>query len=152
MWMVCWTILMGFNAPAPGDFQLGDCAFLTGVWVSQGQDVMQEEHWMSPAGGIMVGMHRDVRPNGSSFFEFLHIEQRADGIYYLASPRGKAPIAFKLIEKGSDRVVFENPNHDFPQKIIYVLREGKLVARIEGLQDGELSAMEWQWSSVDAVP
>ena len=34
-------------------------------------------------------------------------------------------------------VVFENPQHDFPQRIIYRLeKDGSLLARIEGVNQG----------------
>jgi hypothetical protein len=43
-------------------------------------------------------------------------------------------------------VVFENPAHDFPQRVIYHLKDdGTMVASIEGLQDGQLRTEEWVW-------
>jgi len=43
-------------------------------------------------------------------------------------------------------VVFENPEHDFPQRILYRLDGGMLHARIEGVVDGEPLSSEWTWS------
>ena len=45
------------------------------------------------------------------------------------------------------RVVFENPVHDFPQRIIYWKDGADLRARIEGTQKGKEGSMEWRWSS-----
>jgi hypothetical protein len=37
----------------------------------------------------------------------------------------------------TNEVVFENPEHDFPQRIIYrLIANGKLLGRIEGVVDG----------------
>ncbi len=46
-----------------------------------------------------------------------------------------------------DGVVFENREHDFPQRILYWLDgEGRLHARIEGPAGSGERAMEWVWS------
>ena len=46
-------------------------------------------------------------------------------------------------------MVFENPEHDFPQRIIYTRSEDRLQARIEGDVGGEIRAETWQWSAED---
>ena len=69
------------------------------------------------------------------------------GTVYFASPRSAPPTAFKLIETGDKRVVFENKNHDFPQRILYWTdAKGALHARIEGPQGGKTVAEEWVWT------
>ena len=45
-------------------------------------------------------------------------------------------------------VAFENPTHDFPQRIIYFKKGDKLCARIEGKMQGKEAAEEWCWSRV----
>jgi hypothetical protein len=41
--------------------------------------------------------------------------------------------------------VFENKEHDFPQRILYWRGKGALHARIEGLRDGQPRSLEWRW-------
>jgi hypothetical protein len=58
-------------------------------------------------------------------------------------------VAFKLKELGERRVVFENLQHDFPQRIRYWLdAAGAMHARIEGLQAGQTVSEEWVWKRV----
>lgn len=67
-------------------------------------------------------------------FEFMRIEQAADGaIAFVAQPLGRPETRFAAREHGPDGVVFENPAHDFPQRVIY-RRDGaaRIAARIEG--------------------
>ena len=79
-------------------------------------------------------------------FEFLRIEATSSGITFWASPAGKTPTPFRLIELKNKRVVFENPEHDFPQRIIYWLGDdGALHAKIEGTENGKSAEMEWAW-------
>jgi hypothetical protein len=44
------------------------------------------------------------------------------------------------------RVVFENPAHDFPQRVIYWKDGNDLCARIEGTMNGKAESEEWKWS------
>ena len=49
------------------------------------------------------------------------------------------PVAFALVSITDDRVVFENPDHDFPQKITYERNaDGSVTATVEApAQDGD---------------
>jgi catechol 2,3-dioxygenase-like lactoylglutathione lyase family enzyme len=106
--------------------------FLTGSWRGKHQGGRVEEHWMDAGGGTMVGMSRTVSGAGKTFFEYLRIDKTKDGLVYQASPGGKKPVPFKLVENGKHKVVFENLEHDFPQRIRYWLDEaGNLRARVE---------------------
>ena len=58
----------------------------------------------------------------------------------------RAGTAFRLIANADRRAVFANPEHDYPQRILYWIDEdGALHARIEGTQNGENRASEWRW-------
>ncbi len=105
----------------------------------------QEEYWNRPAGGLILGFHRDLFPGDRSFFEFLRIEQRDDGIFYVAMPRGKPGTDFRLTHLEHGRAVFENPEHDFPQRIVYARDGDVLSATIEGTENGEQRRSKWRW-------
>jgi hypothetical protein len=127
--------------------QLSQLVWMTGLWGGEVEGVWQEEYWLAPRGGMMVGVHRDVSSSGGVLFEYIRIEATADGLIYYASPRGRAPATpFRLREIGDRRVVFANPEHDFPQVIEYWREATTLRARISGTSSGgERQAMEWSW-------
>ena len=118
----------------PPAFKIEDLGWLSGRWKSAGEQVQFEEHWTDVAGGTLLGMSRTVRGEKTAFFEYLRIEARAGQIYYIALPGGKAPgTVFRLVKLEGQEVIFENPMHDFPKRIIYRLADdGTLTARIEG--------------------
>jgi hypothetical protein len=108
-----------------------------------------EEVWLPPKGGAMLGLHRDVSKGRMVSFEFLRIETDKDGLVYLASPHGQPATPFRLLQSTKTRVVFSNPTHDFPQRVLYWLADdGRLHARIEGTQKGKPASEEWSWSRV----
>jgi len=129
------------NPPA-----LYDLSWLTGSWISE--DGLTEEHWTTPAGHMILGMNRMQRTGKMAFFEYLRIEKRQDGIYYVASPKGGTPVSFKLTALQGQKAIFENPNHDFPQIITYE-RTGPrtLCASISGGEAQKKREVRWCFSS-----
>jgi len=145
----------------PASGPLATLAFLTGAWETWDGDMWTEEHWSGAVGDSMIGYSRALdrtmvgteRVGRLMFYEFLRIESRADGVYYLAAPKGRSPAtAFKLIESGPDRMVFENPEHDFPRRITYRLENfAVLHAQIEGVgKDGVAKSSRWSYRRVEA--
>lgn len=122
-------------------------AWMAGSWSGTSGGIDMEEHWTTARGHSMIGMHRDVGKGRTLGFEFLRIEQQGDAIVYLSMPNGRSPATpFPLKELSGTRVVFENPSHDFPQRIIYWKDGADLRARIEGTQNGNVGSQEWRWS------
>jgi len=133
-------------APGGEGSSLARFGWLEGNWAGESDGLRMEEHWTSADGNGLVGMHKDVRAGKMVSFEFFRIESRADGIYYMTSPGGAPATPFKLIQQSPRRVVFENPTHDFPQRILYWSdKPGELCARIQGTLNGKPEAIEWRW-------
>lgn len=142
---ILFLIVIGTNVAAvpPG---LSELAWMSGSWIGSEKGVEMEEYWQAPKGTSMLGLHRDVAKDRTVGFEFQRIEATSEGITYWASPEGRPATPFRLKELKGKRVVFENAEHDFPQRIIYWLDDdGALHAKIEGTQGGKSSSMEWTW-------
>jgi hypothetical protein len=137
-------------APPAPPAELASLSWMVGGWASNQAGEWNEEHWLAARGGTMLGLHRDVKGGKTTGFEFLRIEARPEGLVYLASPGGKPATPFRAIEVSADRVVFENKEHDFPQRILYWRAPGALHARIEGVMGGKASSMEWRWTPAPA--
>ncbi|MCP3902031.1 MAG: hypothetical protein GY715_00220 [Planctomycetes bacterium] len=140
-----------------GDPAFQEVAWLTGRWEGFASDgVLTEEQWMKPRAGSMLGMNRTMAGDRTVFFEYLRIEPTDDGgLVYLAAPKGRAPATpFTLVASGGGRLVFENLDHDYPQRIIYEYdrRRRGLAMRIEGVENGVENGVEksadWQLRAV----
>lgn len=127
--------------------------WMSGSWAGTKDGVHSEEHWSTPKGGMLIGMHRDVKDGRAVGFEFFRIQMQDGVITYLTQPGGKPATPFAAKELGPKRVVFENAAHDFPQRIIYwQTKPNELRARIEGTIDGNLESEEWAWTSSSLSP
>ena len=83
-------------------------------------------------------------------WEHLRIAEVAPGrLAYIALPSGQAEATFPLASSGEREVVFENPEHDFPQRVIYRLQGDRLLASIEGKDEGQARSIEFPFRRVD---
>jgi hypothetical protein len=122
----------------------GDLGWMAGCWGSMDEGGSEEECWLAPGGGMLLGVHRDVSPRRSSF-EFLRIADEGEGLTLFASPGGASPTPFRLVELGARRAVFANPEHDFPQRVLYWREGDRLRARVDAEVAGETKALEFSW-------
>ncbi len=121
-----------------------ELAWLTGSWTGGEGGMQTEEHWIAPQGGMMLGVNRTTRGTKGTF-EFLRIQQKGNSLSYFASPGGRPPVEFKLKELSGKTVVFENPDHDFPQRIRYQRQDDQLSVKIEGEDQGQIRSTSWTW-------
>jgi hypothetical protein len=130
---------------------LQDFAWLAGHWrIEQGERLVDEQ-WMAPAGGLMIGMARNVQAGKVREYEFTLLRQEPNGdIVYVASPSKQTQTIFKLTSLRGGEAVFENPEHDFPKKVIYTRKaDGSLLAAIEGPgRDGKIRRVEYPFKRV----
>jgi len=134
----------------PAAAGIDDLGWMAGCWFADGQAAGSVEYWMEPAGGTMFGVSRSVRNGATVFFEYLQIRDSGDGgMVLIASPSGQESAHFRMVEIGAQAVVFENPEHDFPQRIAYRLTApGKLLGRIEGSEDGQARSAEFPMTRI----
>jgi hypothetical protein len=120
--------------------------WMTGTWVMDKPGEKVTESWIGPTSGTLVGVNLSQWPDRLTF-EFLRISDLPDGMIYYASPIGGKPVEFKFKEASDKRVVFENKEHDFPQRIMYWREGDVLAARVEGDVQGRLRSQEWRFTS-----
>lgn len=153
--LVCLVLAMGFgwSAHASTDTVRADIAgmaWLGGCWKGEGAEEGSGEHWMPLAGGTLLGVSRTVRGGRTAGFEFMELRTLEDGrIAFIAHPSGQATTTFPLLRMSETEAVFENPDHDFPQRIAYAKAgDSGLRARIEGLRGGSLRVIEFAMERV----
>jgi hypothetical protein len=153
--MLALLLAAALAAPAVApSASIDSLSWMAGSWASDSAGVRVEEHWMAPLGGQMIGMHRDVARGRVAGFEFLRVApDSAAGLAYVSMPGGRPPTRFPLKSLRERGVVFENPTHDFPQRILYWLDDaGRLHARIEGTLRGQPASENWVWRPSALAP
>lgn len=143
-------LLTSLNGMTADTVSVSDLGWMNGCWATPTGRVTIEEQWSKPSTDNMIGYSRTLRANGTvAFVEFMRIDAKEGKILY--TPRigtSQVPVAFRLSRITGHEVVFENPEHDFPQRIVYRREGGKLYAAIEGNDKGKPRREEFPYSKV----
>ena len=123
--------------------QATDLAWLAGCWSKGTPEKGSEECWLPPRGGLLLGLNRTWDGDQASF-EYLRIAEEEGTLVYHASPSGKPSTPFRRTVGGPGTVTFENPEHDFPQRLIYRQEGDELRVRVEAGERG--FELVWQRS------
>lgn len=105
------------------------CKFhwLLGEWESKSDKSTTVETWKwiseQTLEGKSITYDKDKNVKNSESLRLLKMEGE---IFYLAKLKhNKLPIAFKLTKLTHSLAVFENPDHDFPTKLEYKLKDSE---------------------------
>ena len=124
--------------------KLEDLKWLTGCWKASKEARNDTfEQWTKPVGGAMLGIGTTLGKDGKiTSYEYMRIEAQGNGeLVFTAKPAKQTEASFTLTSSVESNLVFENPTHDFPQRVIYRReKDGSLEARIDGMKDGEKRA------------
>jgi len=129
--------LIASACASPGDKAQSDhpLEWLAGCWET---DAGTREVWAIGADDLLFGYGTVPGETGTAFFEQLRIEQTQAGWRYMAYPRGVGPTAFESTRLSKASATFENPSHDYPQRLGYTRSGDQLSVQIS-LVSGERS-------------
>ena len=100
---------------------------------------------MEPRAGLMLGASREGADEKLKSWEQMRIELGANGkLTFFGSPGGRPAVAFEARTASATSIEFTNAAHDYPQRIRYELKDGRLNAEIS-LLDGT-KAVQWSYS------
>jgi Domain of unknown function (DUF6265) len=132
-WIAVLGVLLG-AVPARAQGPLQELAFMTGCWRGAVSDSATiEETWTAADGDVMLATTRYLQGGRVVGWEFSRIQADSAGIALTPYPDGEPAPAFRMRSEAPGRVVFSNPENDFPADIIYS-GDGKsaLTVRLEG--------------------
>ena len=121
-------------------------AWLQGCWETVSPQRTIEEQWMAPRGRSMVGVGRTVRGDTMVEYELMVVREQAGQLAYEAHPSGQPSATFLSRSVSESNVVFEDLQHDFPQRVGYQRRGADdLLAWIEGMENGRPRRIEFSY-------
>lgn len=131
--------------------KLDHMSWILGKWEMKTPDGTILEQWEQPSDTQWSGVSYMVTPTGdTNFGEHIRLDYSGDTLYYIPTVSNQnAGQEVSFVEKSfSDSlVVFENIQHDFPQRIIYRrISDNNILAAIEGNQDGKNRREEYAYT------
>jgi hypothetical protein len=138
--------------PPAGPAGIDRLAWLQGCWAVTTGEREVEEYWMAPKGTSILGIARTTHSGVLADYEMTLIRQAEDHLVFEAHPSNQPMALFHSIEVSRSRIVFENPKHDFPQRIGYQRKGNALLAWIEGTQNGKVRRIEFPYLRTSCGP
>jgi hypothetical protein len=125
--------------------------WLLGTWQGTTNNFPFYESWADDQERGFKGKGFRIVDGDTVFGETLRLESRGKDVYYVADVEHNADeVAFKLVRITDTQVVFENPDHDFPQRFIYTRRDdGTLYIRAESTDPAVDRALEFYLEKVE---
>ena len=121
-----------------------------GKWKMDVENVQVYEEWKLINNNELIGTSYNLENGIKIINENLWIKKFADQWAYIALPSNQNMTLFSLIEHSPKKLVFENKEHDFPQRISYEFhKDGKMTAVIEGDVGGGIKRKEISYKIVE---
>ncbi len=122
---------------SPKQIELNDFEKMLGQWkFVDGQSVFVETWKKEPT--RMIGTGYMLQGKDTAFGEKLIVEFVNDKLVYIADVKGQNPVMFTCTAQTSGSWIFENTDHDFPNKISYnLISAHKLTVILEGNENGQ---------------
>lgn len=125
--------------------ELHKAEWLIGNWEKKDSLGTLTESWQNLDDSTFVGQSFYITTkNDTVHRETIELMQKGDFLLYSATVQGEnngLPTPFQMTESTDSLLVFENPKHDYPQKIRYQLNEDKsFIATVSGIQKGKESS------------
>ena len=132
------------GAPTAAAGPLSTLAWLHGCWGGNVNQRDFREEWLPLTGDMLIGVSQTAMKGKTIDFEYLRLEQRPQGIFYVAASSGGNEMAFRLqgettAKDGDEVFTFVNAaaGVEYPQRIVYRRgSEGWLYATVEGKVKG----------------
>lgn len=115
--------------------------WLIGTWENKTSRGIIFETWTKMSDNELFGKSYFINEKDTVVFETIRLVQETDGLFYIPTVKNQndgLPVRFAAKSISETQLVFENPQHDFPQVISYTkITPDSLVAEISGVNNGQ---------------
>ena len=143
------AVLFVFIIPFVLKSQSADFNWLIGTWKVDSDKSEKYEVWQMD-GMRLKGEGYSIKDGQKHVFETLFLENFAGQWAYIALPAKQQITLFALTQVENRRYIFENKEHDFPQRIIYHYDgDRKIKVSVEADNDGKTKKFELTFLKVE---
>ncbi|MEJ5995557.1 DUF6265 family protein [Pedobacter sp. Du54] len=120
---------------------LSKAQWLIGTWENKTARGSIYETWVKKSDDEFLGKSYMKKENDTLVLEHIRLVKEANQLFYIPAVKNQnegLPIRFGLKISSDTQLVFENPEHDFPQIISYTrINRDSLIAEISGTKNGQ---------------
>ena len=122
--------------------QLEAANWLIGKWGNSENGIDATEIWARENDSVYTGISYSIRDKKDTVsLERIRLEKQNDKLVYVPVVKEQNAgevVKFTLTSSVGQQLIFENPEHDFPQKVSYkLITKDSLIAEISGIYKGK---------------
>lgn len=125
---------------------------LQGTWRMETKRGPLFESWTVINDSTLHGTSYRLNGTDTLVLERISLVSRQPGLFYIPvvqDQNNRQPVRFTMKSSDDNIILFENPEHDFPQRIVYTLPENDtLHAWIEGTINGQARKSDFHYKKV----
>lgn len=118
--------------------------WIIGNWENNSPEGVLSENWQKLNDSTFSASSYFIKGKDTLHFETIILAQLGETLTYKATVKGQnddKPVSFPSISESDKQLIFENLQHDYPQKITYTKgANNTLTAEISGKLNGKLSS------------
>jgi hypothetical protein len=126
--------------------------WLIGEWQNTSSEGILTETWEKLNDSTYAGKSFFVMGKDTVSSETIRLEQHGKTLLYIPivkNQNNEQPVSFALTSSTTKQIVFENPKHDFPQRISYTqTNKSALIAEISGVINGKKKSQSFPMQKV----
>ena len=127
-------------------------SWLIGEWQNTSSEGILTETWEKLNDSTYAGKSFFVMGKDTVSSETIRLEQHGKTLLYIPivkNQNNEQPVSFALTSSTTKQIVFENPKHDFPQRISYTqTNKSALIAEISGVINGKKKSQSFPMQKV----
>jgi len=135
------------QATAKKELSIKNAEWLIGLWENKRAKGSTFEQWSKASESELKGKSFMIKEKDTIVFENVRLVMQKDGVFYIPMVKDQnngKEVPFRSTSLSSNEMIFENPEHDFPQKITYVrITQDSLVAEISGTMNGKAKSQRF---------
>ena len=132
--------------------KIKEARWILGEWESKSADGNLSETWKKVNDSTFQAQSYFIKEKDTVHFESITLQQNGEVLSYNATVKGQNSdkhVSFKLTNSTEKQLIFENPKHDYPKKIIYTqINEDNFVAEISGTLEGKATSEKFAMNKI----
>jgi hypothetical protein len=121
--------------------------WLLGKWENKSDDGNLLEIWRKVNDSLFIGESYFIKEKDTLHSEKIELKQHGEALFYTTTIQGQnddKPVTFKQNVEIAKQLVFENPNNEYPRKIVYKpFAKDHLLIEISGIHQEKLSSARY---------
>lgn len=135
------------------EHKLDQVNWIIGTWVNQTSRGAIYESWVRSDEKTFTAKSYTLTDGDTIVFETIQLVEEANNLFYIPTVKDQnkgEPVRFKAVAIADLSMTFENPEHDFPQRIKYSkISQDSILAVISGKNKGKETQASFPMKKVE---